>query len=204
MGSMVTNSQSIQSKIYTVRGVRVMLDRDLADLYQVTTSALNQAVKRNKDRFPADFMFQLSKHEYDALIVQFSEGDVSRSQNVILKRGHNIKYLPMVFSEQGTSMLSAVLKSPIAVEISIKIIRVFVELRQNIAGSPQYEMLWSKIKQIESKIETIEMRQIVGETVSLNKVTQLSSEVRRFSDILDDFQDNNLIIKRPDEDTYQG
>ncbi|MGD9152701.1 MAG: ORF6N domain-containing protein [Gammaproteobacteria bacterium] len=122
----ISKKQGICDKIYTIRGKQVMLDRDLAALYQVETKALNQAVKRNKDRFPSDFMFQLINEEY---------GDL-RSQFVTLKnlsRGKHRKYLPYVFTEQGVVMLSGVLKSKIAVATSIQILRNFKMLRRRFA-----------------------------------------------------------------------
>ena len=97
--------KTIENKILLIRGKKVMLDRDLALLYEVPTKALNQAVKRNIERFPDIFMFQLSKKEYDSL----------RSQFVTLKRGQHRKYLPYVFTEQGVAMLSSVLKSKRAI-----------------------------------------------------------------------------------------
>jgi hypothetical protein len=110
-------------------------------LYGVTTKALNQAVKRNAARFPADFMFQLTKAEYEASRSQFVTGPKgsqfaakadasSRSRPVTLKRGQNIKYLPYAFTEQGVAMLSSVLRSPRAVEVNIAIMRTFVQLRR--------------------------------------------------------------------------
>ena len=90
--------ERIASKIYLIRGMKVMLDRDLAELYAVETKALKQAVRRNIDRFPEDFMFELSKEENKFL----------RTQNVTLKRGQHSKYLPFAFSEQGVAMLSSV------------------------------------------------------------------------------------------------
>lgn len=122
----------IQSKIYIVRGVKVMLDRDLAILYGVTTKALNQAVKRNLERFPNDFMFELSLSEASNLRSQFVTSS-SRSQFVTLNRGENIKYSPLAFTEQGVAMLSSVLRSPRAVRVNIQIIRTFVHLRQLLA-----------------------------------------------------------------------
>ena len=100
-----------------------MLDADLATLYGVDTRVLNQAVKRNLDRFPEDFMFQLTRREADGVLA-------SRSQIVILKRGANVKFLPYVFTEQGVAMLSSVLRSPRAVEVNIAIMRTFVQLRR--------------------------------------------------------------------------
>jgi hypothetical protein len=109
----------------SLRGQKVMLDTDLADLYQVPTKVLNQAVRRNKDRFPADFMFQLTADEFSAL----------RSQIVTLDtgRGQHRKYLPYAFTEQGVAMLSSVLRSKRAVNVNIEIMRAFVRLRELLA-----------------------------------------------------------------------
>ena len=109
----------IQNLIYEIRGYKVMLDSDLAMLYEVETRILNQAVKRNIERFPKDFMFQLNKQEFENLI----------SQNVISSWG-GIRKLPYVFTEQGVAMLSGILRSKKAVEINIQIMRTFVRMRQ--------------------------------------------------------------------------
>lgn len=106
-----------------------MLDRDLAQLYCVETRTLKQAVKRNVNRFPADFMFELTREEERAL----------RSQNVILKRGQHSKYLTYAFTEQGVSMLSSVLNSERAIEVNIEIMRAFVRLRQMMAAHKDLE-----------------------------------------------------------------
>lgn len=116
--------ESIQQQIYLIRGHRVMLDRDLADLYQVTTKRLNEQVKRNPYRFPEDFMFQLSHNEASSL----------RSQIATSKKGRGgRRYLPYVFTEQGVAMLSSILQSRQAVEVNIAIMRTFVHLRQVIS-----------------------------------------------------------------------
>src|SRR5438105_1784211 len=107
--AVILKLENIAQLVLFIRGEKVILDRDLASLYGVTTKALNQAVKRNAARFPADFMFQLTKSEHEA----------SRSQSVTLKRGQNIKYFPYAFTEQGVAMLSSVLRSPRAVEVNI-------------------------------------------------------------------------------------
>jgi len=141
------DESNISNKIYTIRGCQVMLDRDLAKLYQVETRTLNQAVKRNRDRFPSDFMFQLDEEELKAL----------RSQIVILNdssRGQHRKYLPYVFTEQGVAMLAGVLKSQIAVKISIQIIQAFVELRKMVMNNA---LLFHRM-------DRIEKRQIITET----------------------------------------
>ncbi len=112
-----------------------MIDRDLADMYQVETKVLNQSVKRNIDRFPESFRFQLTEEETKGLITGSDNTDRSRSQFVTLngRRGQNIKYLPYAFTEQGVAMLSAVLRSETAVKVSIEIIHAFVEMRRIIA-----------------------------------------------------------------------
>jgi hypothetical protein len=133
MPSMAPKPENLAPLILLVRGERVLLGQHLAALYSVSVGALNQAVKRNIERFPDDFMFQLTAEEYEALRSQIviSSRDLSlRSQNVILKRGEHIKYLPYAFTEQGIAMLSTVLRSPRAVEVNIAIMRTFVQLRR--------------------------------------------------------------------------
>ncbi len=112
----------IQNLIYEIRGQKVMLDSDLAKLYGVETKVLNQAVKRNIERFPEDFMFQLSKEEWNAVSL--------RSQIVTSPKGGGRQYLPYAFTEQGISMLSSVLNSKQAIAINIQIMRVFVQIKQ--------------------------------------------------------------------------
>lgn len=139
--------QSIQNRIYEIRGERVMLDRDLAALYEVETKVFNQAVKRNVKRFPPDFMFQLTKVETEAIQSQVTAADFaksSRSQIVTLKtgRGHNFKYLPYAFTEHGVAMLSGILNSDKAIQMNIAIIRAFIELRRfNIVHTDWKEQL---------------------------------------------------------------
>lgn len=112
----------IKNLIYTIRGHRVMFDSDLAMLYEVETKVLNQAVKRNIERFPQDFMFQLTEQEWEDFKV--------RSQFVTSPKGGGRQYLPYVFTEQGVSMLSSVLKSKKAIQINVQIMRTFVAMRQ--------------------------------------------------------------------------
>jgi len=118
--------ERIEDKIFSLRGHRVMLDRDLAEIYGVSRKRLNEQVKRNKDRFPIDFMFQLTLQ--DGRVVS------SRSQNATLKRGGNIKYAPYVFTEHGAIMLANVLKNGVAIRASIQVVRAFVHLRKSIAN----------------------------------------------------------------------
>ena len=135
--------ENIQSKIYVIRGQRVMLDRDLASMYGVETKVLNQAVKRNIERFPEDFMFQLTKGEYEILTnsilrsqivtanIEDVKGDSNlRSQIVTAKEFTMSRTLPYAFTEHGVAMLSSVLRSPLAIQVNIGIIRAFVEFRR--------------------------------------------------------------------------
>ena len=137
----------IQSKIYEIRGQKVMLDRDLAELYQVETRVLNQAVKRNIDRFPEDFMFRLTKEE------------CLRSQIVTLNkgRGSNFKYMPFAFTELGVAMLSSVLNSDTAIEMNKSIMRAFVAVRRFIANPPvdRVSELQNELKELKSYIEEV-------------------------------------------------
>ena len=135
--------ERITKSIYLIRSHKVMLDSDLADLYGVETRALKQAVRRNRERFPEDFMFELLPEEWNQL------KDPLRSQNVILKehkRGKHSKYLPFVFTEQGVAMLSSVLNSQIAIQVNISIMRVFVKMRQ---WAINYEELVKKIEELQ-------------------------------------------------------
>lgn len=140
--------QTIQNRIYEIRGERVMLDFDLAQLYEVETKVLNQAVKRNIKRFPEDFMFQLTKEEFEALRFQIEtleNADSIRSQIVTLENntslrsqfaslktgsGRQPKYLPFAFTEHGVAMLASVLNSSKAIQVNISIIRAFIALRE--------------------------------------------------------------------------
>ena len=138
----------IQSKIYEIRGQRVMLDFDLAELYQVETRVLNQAVKRNIDRFPEDFMFQVTAEEWVVISSQF----VMTSRNKRTKSA-----LPLAFTEHGVVMLSSVLRSDIAVQTSVLITRAFVAMRQIIANSPviMSAQLQKEMKELKEYIEDV-------------------------------------------------
>ena len=127
----------IADKIFLIRGKRVMFDRDLAELYGVVTKVFNQAVKRNLERFPEEFMFQLTKEEFNAL----------RSQFVTLKRGQHRKYLPYVFSEPGVAMLSSVLNSKRAIQVNIQIIKTFIQLRELMISNKELLLKVSDLKQ---------------------------------------------------------
>ena len=128
----------IASKIYLIRNVKVMLDRDLAELYGVETKVLKQAVRRNIDRFPTDFMFELTKNEYQSL----------RSQIVTLKRGQHSKYAPFAFTEHGVLMLSSVLNSERAIQANIQIMRTFTKLREALLDNKDLRKELEELKQL--------------------------------------------------------
>ena len=119
--------QIIQNKIHEIRGQRVMLDFDLAEMYETETKRLKEAVRRNLNRFPPDFMFEISVAEYHSLRTQFATLEKAG-------RGKHSKYLPFAFTEQGVAMLASILNSPKAIEINISIVRAFIALRQYALG----------------------------------------------------------------------
>lgn len=156
--------QSIQNRIYEVRGERVILDKDIAALYEVETKVLNQAVKRNVMRFPEDFMFQLTTLEWSSLQLQIPDIESSarsRSQIVTLNttRGTNLKNLPYAFTEQGLAMLSSVLHSEKAISMNIAIIRAFIELRRTLVSQSdlkeQLKLLRERVGVHDAKLNTI-------------------------------------------------
>src|SRR4030042_537746 len=131
----------IERKIYLIRGHKVLLDSDLAELYGVEVKQLKRQVRRNIKRFPEDFMFQLQKEEYESL----------RSHFGTLKRGEHAKYFPYAFTEQGVAMLSSVLNSDRAIEVNIQIMRAFVKLREMLST---HKDLARKLADMEKKYET--------------------------------------------------
>ncbi|HPD65330.1 MAG TPA: ORF6N domain-containing protein [Bacteroidia bacterium] len=148
--------KNIEQKIYTVRGVQIMLDRDLAEFYQTETRTLKQAVKRNIERFPGDFMFELNDNDMDLLV----------SQSVIPSKKYFGGAKPYAFTEQGVSMLSAVIRSPIAVAVSLKIIRAFVEMRKFISANAA----------LFQRIENLEIKQLATENKLDNILKAIDSK----------------------------
>ena len=151
----------VSSRIFTLRGKEVMLDRDLAALYKVNTKVLNQAVKRNIKRFPSDFMFQLSKEEFENM----------GSQIVTSSSTHGgRRYMPYAFTEQGVYMLATVLKSDVATEVNIAIMRTFTKLRE---FSKHYNSLAKKIMEVERKSDKQykELSKALEELIKESKVT---------------------------------
>lgn len=150
---------SLERRIWVIRGRRVMLDVDLAEVYRVSTKRLNEQVKRNRDRFPQDFVFRLTQSEADRILR-------SRSQSATLKRGQNIKYAPFVFTEHGAVMLASVLNSPAAVAASLQVVRAFVRLRELIS---ERDGLGRKVADIE--------RQVGGNSSDINRIFDILQEL---------------------------
>jgi len=143
--------ETITSKIYAVRSIKVMLDSDLAELYEVETSQLKRAVRRKIDRFPSDFMFELTKEEFEGL----------RCQTGTSKKGRGgARYMPMAFTEQGVAMLSSVLNSKRAIQVNIQIMRIFTKIRQIILGNVELKHELDELKQ-----QTEEKFQVVFEAL---------------------------------------
>jgi len=160
MDAVVTIAEDIKSKIFTIRGFQVMLDRDLAELYEVETKILNRAVKRNIERFPDNYMFQLTKYEYDSLRFQIGTSNQNRGGN---------RYLPHAFTEQGVAMISAVLHSSTAVNISIQIINAFIAMRKFLIENAS---IFQRLDRIELKqLESDHKFDIIFDAIESKKLT---------------------------------
>ena len=134
----LVTTEQIREKIYLIRGVKVMLDRDLAALYRVETKRLKQAVRRNMNRFPNDFMFELSKEEFANLRSRIATPTFDK---------RSLRYAPMVFTEQGVAMLSSVLRSDRAIQVNIQIMRTFTKMRNMIAENQKLRKALEELKQ---------------------------------------------------------
>jgi hypothetical protein len=165
----MTDIEVIQHKIYELRGVRVMLDFDLSSLYDIETRALKQAVKRNINRFPDDFMFVVTKNEANSLL------SIGVSQNVIPVEYNFGGYLPMAFTEQGVAMLSGILRSQQAIDVNISIMRAFVQMRQFLLQNKEIILSIDELRQRVKQLE------ISGE-YTLASINDLSEDTRREMD----------------------
>lgn len=146
--ALIIPDELVLDKIYFIRGQKVMLDKDLAQLYQVETKQLKRQVNRNIERFPEDFMFVLTKMEYDSL----------RSQIGTLKRGEHSKFLPFAFTEHGVLMLSSVINSPQAVQVNIQIMRIFTKIRKTLTDTIELRLAIEEIKRkTENNTKNIEL-----------------------------------------------
>ena len=155
----------IQNKIYEIRGQRVMLDFDLAPLYQVQTKVLKQAVRRNIERFPADFMFEITIDEYNSL------KDSLRSQIVTSNKG-GTRYMPFAFTQEGVASLSGVLRSPVAVNVYIEIMRAFVAMRNYLTNQ---HVISVELSEIRSKLSLLER----ADEDNAEAINDLSEDMRR-------------------------
>ena len=202
-----TDVEAIKHRIYEVRGMRVMLDRDLAELYGVETRVLNQSVRRNIDRFPEDFMFQLSRKDFFSIIPQYivvnkddtnlksqivtssSESadteDNLKSQNVMSNWG-GIRKMPYAFTELGIAMLSSVLRSETAIQVNINIMRAFVMIRQTVAAWQSTNL---KVEQLEHKVDNLSARvdEILHEQNDNNM--EIAVQIEAINDALDQLRE---------------
>ena len=158
--------QPIQSKIYEIRGQRVMLDFDLAELYQVESRTLKQAVRRNIERFPSDFMFEITESEYNYLKNSMT------SQIVISNERGGRRYMPFAFTEQGVAMLSSVLRSETAIQVNIAIMRAFVAMRNYITTTTQ---ITAELSEIRAKLALLER----ADEDNAEAVNDLSEDMRK-------------------------
>ena len=173
--------QLIQSKIYEIRGQKVMLDFDLAEMYEVETRVLNQAVKRNIRRFPDDFMFQLTVSEWDNLKSQF-----------VISRWGGTRKLPFAFTEGGLAMLSGVLNSDIAIQVNINIMRAFVAIRQLIANPPV-----DRVGGVEKQMKELKdyMEEVFADYNDINDETRMQLEL--INQTLAELQSRKKIEEKP-------
>lgn len=184
---------TIKSSIYEVRGQRVMLDSDLAELYEVEVSQLKRQVRRNIDRFPKDFMFELTREEYDSL----------RCQNGTIKsgRGQHSKYLPFAFTEEGVAMLSGMLKSKTAVQVNINIMRAFVAIRHAVASMQlsdlRYEQLSHKVDQLNAYVEEILHDQNDINQIQEQTNNEIAVQIEAINEALDQLRDIKVEPRTP-------
>ena len=198
----------IKHRIYEVRGLRVMLDRDLAELYGVETRALNQAVKRNIDRFPDDFLFRLNKNEWTFLKSQIvisntdattadnkdvaTNGDSLKSQFVISNRGGD-RALPYAFTELGIAMLSSVLRSETAIQVNINIMRAFMAIRHAVST---WQGVNLKVEQLSHKVDQLNnyVEEILHDQNDINRMqeetnTEIALQIEAINDALDQLRE---------------
>ena len=181
--------QIIQNKIYEIRGCKVMLDFDLAEMYQVETKRLNETVKRNIKRFPPDFMFKLTSIEYNFLRSQIA---TLENQTPFDGRGKYSKYLPTAFTQEGVSMLSGLLNSDVAIQVNIAIMRAFVAVRQLLLHAPvdRTSLLQQELKDLKQYIE-----EVFSDQNDINEDTRMQLEL--ISQTLAALQTKNKELQKP-------
>ena len=180
-----SNIEVIKNRIYEVRGQRVMLDRDLAELYEVEVKYLKRQVNRNIERFPSDFMFAISHEEYNSL----------RCQNGTLKsgRGQHAKYMPYAFTEEGVAMLSGILRSPMAIQVNINIMRAFVAIRHAVSALQDVNL---KVEQISHKVDQLNnyVEEILHDQNDINRMqdetnSEIALQIEAINDALDQLRE---------------
>ena len=185
--------ESIKTRIYDIRGLKVMLDSDLAELYEVEVKYLKRQVNRNIERFPKDFMFELTHEEYDSL----------RCQIGTLKsgRGQHPKYLPYVFTEEGVAMLSGVLRSKTAIQVNINIMRAFVLIRQTVAAWQSTNL---KVEQLSHKVDQLNVyiEEILHDQNDVNEQQEVTNneiaiQIEMINDALDQLRFNPQQTRTP-------
>lgn len=210
--------EAIKNRIYEVRGLRVMLDRDLAELYGVETRILNQAVKRNIDRFPEDFMFRLEKSEWTGLKSQIvtlknnaipidgvcvnSSSDSLKSQFVISNRGGD-RAIPYAFTELGIAMLSSVLRSETAIQVNINIMRAFVAIRHAVSA---WQGVNLKVEQLSHKVDQLNnyVEEILHDQNDINRMqdetnNEIALQIEAINDALDQLREKNASTQKRKE-----
>ena len=196
----VVTAETIKAHIYNIRGRMVMIDSDLSDLYGVETKSLKRSVRMNIERFPADFMFELTKEEYDSL----------RCKNCTLKsgRGQHSKYLPYAFTQEGVAMLSSVLRTPIAIQVNINIMRTFFQMRQAILAVSnaqlQIEQIRSEIRQLRIDMdETLRVQNDINEMLSKEQ-DDMVVQIENINDAIAQLQAETVLKKLSDQENPIG
>ena len=196
----VVTAETIKAHIYNIRGRMVMIDRDLSDLYGMETKSLKRSVRMNIERFPADFMFELTKEEYDSL----------RCKNCTLKsgRGQHSKYLPYAFTQEGVAMLSSVLRTPLAIQVNINIMRAFFQMKQAILAVSnaqlQIEQIRSEIRQLRIDMdETLRVQNDINEMLSKEQ-DDMFVQIENINDAIAQLQAETVLKKLGDQEKPIG
>ena len=198
--NILSSDNSIQNIIYDIRGVKVMLDYDLAAIYGVETRTLNQAVKRNMERFPPDFMFKLTEEEWFALVQKIS---MSSQFVMTYPEKRPKKATPYAFTEHGAVMLASVLRSPSAVQMSVMVTRAFIAMRQALSSMLSYDL---KIEQLSHKVDQLNahVEEILHDQNDINQMqSQFNSEVALQIEVINDALDQ-LREKKTEPDNPIG
>ena len=196
----VVTAETIKAHIYNIRGRMVMIDRDLSDLYGMETKSLKRSVRMNIERFPADFMFELTKEEYDSL----------RCKNCTLKsgRGQHSKYLPYAFTQEGVAMLSSVLRTPLAIQVNINIMRAFFQMKQAILAVSnaqlQIEQIRSEIRQLRIDMdETLRVQNDINEMLSKEQ-DDMVVQIENINDAIAQLQAETVLKKQSNQENPIG